>query len=285
MLRLSALAVLACSSRLRLPHPRSRCRPACWNAAVANRSASSSARSAISIASTGRISDRRSNIAPGSRRAGVDVGVTAVSGLVWARVRADQRDRAWRSVRQLRRRRPPAPRSSSAPAPMCCMAAPTIPSRCSRSASKARSASMSLPACRAGAALRAVTSRALLEHDPPLDAGAHRAELAQIVHHLVRASAARQSGTSCLGIMREHAVAVTAARHEIVGRELVDFRLVERRVADMDREHALPGGRDRSASKRRPETCGKRPALRGNRLKPFSSAARTSLPDISSTAT
>src|SRR5262245_32881290 len=40
----------------------------------------------------------------------------------------------------------------------------------------------------------------------------------------------------------EHGIAVAAARHEIVGRYPIGFILVERRLADLDREDAVTRG-------------------------------------------
>ena len=51
-------------------------------------------------------------------RAGIDVGVTAVSGLAWGVFAPTNADRAWRSVRQLRRRDRGRRVRRSAPAPM-----------------------------------------------------------------------------------------------------------------------------------------------------------------------
>src|SRR5262249_40952574 len=48
-------------------------------------------------------------------------------------------------------------------------------------------------------------------------------------------------GQQRLGVT-EYAVAVAAARHEIVGREAIDLALVERRVADPDRDDTVSGG-------------------------------------------
>ena len=82
------------------------------------------------------------------RKVGLDLGITQETALVMGRVRAGRATPASAISPATMPARRAAPRSASASAPTCWSAAPPIPSRCSRSACRARPASMSLPAWR-----------------------------------------------------------------------------------------------------------------------------------------
>src|SRR5262245_14611838 len=80
-----------------------------------------------------------------------------------------------------------------------------------------------------------------LQYNAPADVGAHGTELPEIGDHRMRAEWRVERWEERLGVT-EHGIAVAAARHEIVGRYPIDFILVERRLADLDRQDAVTGG-------------------------------------------
>ena len=96
------------------------------------------------------------------RKVGLDLGITQEIGAGLGRVRAGGAARARRSRRAIMPARRAARRSASVSAATCWSAAPTIRSRCSRSACRARSASTSPPAWRAWNSGRAVNWRSAL---------------------------------------------------------------------------------------------------------------------------
>ena len=117
---------------------------------------------------------------------------------------------------------PPAPRSASGSAPMCCIGGSNN-SVALQPLSVEGQAGLNVFAGVAGLELRFGALTLLFEHNPSLDAGASRCRASQIIHHLVRHQRAVKVGHDFLA-MREAGIAVIAARHEIVGRDLIDFR-------------------------------------------------------------
>src|SRR5262249_54060416 len=72
------------------------------------------------------------------------------------------------------------------------------------------------------------------QHDPSIDGGAYCPDALYVIDDLVGNGRRVGRRQDRLGI-READVIVAAARHEIAGRDRIDFGCIERRIADLDR--------------------------------------------------